>query len=68
MFDRSHDASLTRWAGLRNEAQIMRDALDRFPLLGAQDREVNHISVMQEEIDTKVREALAAYWISSDLE
>ena len=67
MFDSSQDTSLTRWTGLRNEAQAMRDALGRFPLLGTQDRESNHIAVMQDEIDTKVREALATYWISADL-
>ena len=64
----SYDAPLARWAALRNEVQVMRAALDRFPLLGVQDRESNHIAAMQEEIDTKAREALAAYWISSGLE
>ena len=65
MLDPSQQAPLARWAALKNEVQVMRDALNRFPLLGVQDRESNHIAVMQEEIDVKSREALAAYWIST---
>ncbi len=68
MVNSSYDAPLARWAALKNEVQVMRDALNRFPLLGVQDRESNHIAAMQEEIDTKAREVLAAYWISSGLE
>jgi len=68
MVNSSNDAPLARWAALKNEVQVMRDALNRFPLLGVQDRETNHIAVMQDEIDTKARQVLAAYWISSGLE
>ena len=68
MVNSSNDASLARWAALKNEVQVMRDALNHFPLLGVQDRETNHIAVMQDEIDTKARQVLAAYWISSGLE
>ena len=66
MDDHSYDAPLARWAALRNEVRAMQDALNLFPLLGVEDREHNHISVMQDEIDTKAREALAAYWIYSE--
>ena len=65
MVNPSDEAPLARWAALSGEVQVMREALNRFPLLGVQDRESNHISAMQEEIDTKAREALAAYWIST---
>jgi hypothetical protein len=44
----------------------MERALNGFPLLGVLDREDNHISSMQEEIDSKIREALAVYWLSEE--
>jgi hypothetical protein len=65
MIDSPQEAPVARWTALRLEAQVMRDALNTFPLLGVQDREGNHIAAMQEEIDTKAREALMAYWIAA---
>ena len=54
-----------RWATLEQELKVMREALNGFTLVGVLDREVNHISSMEEEIDRKTREALVAYWLDS---
>ena len=66
MSDSLNDAPLTRWATLSQDVQTMERALNGFPLLGVLDSENNHISSMQEEIDSKIREALAVYWLSEE--
>ncbi len=54
-----------RWTSLNREVLNLKDALNGFSLVGVLDRDTNHIASMQEEIDRKTREALAAYWIST---
>ena len=66
MSDSHVDTPSTRWTTLNREVHVMQKALNGFTLLGVQDRENNHISSMQEEIDWKTREALTAYWLSMD--
>ena len=63
MSDSPHNAPLARWATLNREVQVMKDSLNRFTLIGALDRNTNHIASMQEEIDQKTREALMVYWL-----
>ncbi len=55
-----------RWTTLNQEVQSMEDSLMGFTLVGAQDREANHIAAMQEEIDQKTREALVVYWLDQE--
>ena len=66
MSDSPVDTPSTRWTTLNREVHAMEKALNGFTLLGVQDRENNHISSMQEEIDYKIREALMAHWLSPD--
>ena len=42
----------------------MEKAMSSFTLLGVMDREDNHLSSMQDEIDSKVRHALVTYWLT----
>ena len=58
------DAPVTRCEMLKREIHGLERALSMFALVGVLDMDINHISVMQEEIARKTREALMAYWLS----
>ena len=61
------DHSLSpRCEALSQEVQIMEVSLRGFTLTGVLDREANHLATMQEEINSKAREALVAYWLTGD--
>jgi hypothetical protein len=64
MSDAPKDNLSTHWATLNQEVHQLEDALNHFTLVGVLDRDTNHISSMQEEIDRKTREALVDYWLS----
>jgi len=57
---------MPRWEELKVEAQSLKEVLGGFALVGVMDRDMNHIASMEEEIDRKNREALVAYWLSSE--
>ena len=66
MSDLTQGVPSARWATLNQEVQSMEDSLLGFTLVGVLDRETNHISAMQEEIDQKTREALVVYWLDKE--
>ena len=66
MSDLTRSIPSARWTTLNREVQSMKDSLMGFTLVGARDREANHIAAMQEEIDQKTREALAVYWLDQE--
>ena len=66
MSDSPNSKKNGRLATLTREVQLMKDSLKNFTLVGALDRNSNHISSMQDEIDEKIREALAIYWLSDN--
>ena len=63
MLDSPIDPQSARWATLTQELRSLSDVLSKFTLVGVLDRDINHISSMQEEIDRRTREALVAYWL-----
>ena len=63
MIESPKDNPSARWATLSWEIEAMHEALNGFTLMGALDRESNHIASMQDEIDQKTREALVTYWV-----